>query len=56
MIQDMIQDSENSLKLNYRTRKNGMRKKIHQVGGTNSGLPRLLQFGTTKFFKIQEEI
>ena len=35
-------------------RKNGMRKKTHQVGGTNSGLPRLLQFGTTNFLKYKE--
>ena len=40
---------------NYRTRKNGMRKKTHQVGRTNSGLPRPLQFGTKKFLKYKEK-
>ena len=36
-------------------RKNGMRKKTHQVGGTNSGLPPPLPFGTTDFLKYKEK-
>ena len=35
--------------------KNGKRKKTHQVGGMNSGLPRLLQFGTTNVLKYKKK-